>query len=622
MRKGKFFHLLTIAFFVLYSGVFAQEKLVSVSGYPELKATGAQKSFKTGGPGTLSLPFLDDFSAGNPLPDPLKWADQKAFINNSFASKQPTYGVATLDMIDSTGLVYLTAKTTPFLADNLTSAPINLYFPQDTTIYLSFYYQPQGLGDAPEPGDSLVVEFYAPVSNEWIRVWGSDGGALQDFRLAMINIRDSRFLQDGFRFRFRNYASLAPSYEASLKVNADHWNIDYVYLDKERRYNDIVMPDFALVQPVGSLLENYTAMPWEHFSMIGITAVRTLFQLNMQNLSLDRRGFTPTFRIQSVNQSAAKYDLTLATDEIKAMETLAYDASFNYGFSSTERDSAIFNVTLSLNQLNPDWIPGNDQVTTQQVFRDYYAYDDGTAEAGYGLVGEGSKNARLAYRCHNTNPGDSLVAVDLYFNQSFDEASKKYFKLAVWNDDNNKPGALLHSQEGGIPKYEGIGVFQRIMLDTAQVVGGTYYIGWIQTTADFLNIGFDKQNDHGSDIFYNLSGTWVSSSYKGSLMIRPVFANKSRKSGIAEDPALNGTSGLIKIYPVPADEKILLDYSQTIGEVKVNLTDMQGRRVRSLASNSPVRELYTADLPAGVYVISVESGNYMLLRQKLTILHD
>jgi hypothetical protein len=622
MRIGKNLHLLAIVLSLSFIQVTAQEKLVSVASYPSLKAVLQNNMLKTGGPGSLSLPFLDDFSTGSSLPDPSKWADQKAWINNTLASNQPTYGVATLDMIDSTGMVYLEAKTIPFLAEALTSAPVNLYFPGDTTVYLSFYYQPQGLGDAPEPEDSLVLEFFAPATREWLRVWSAGGGPVQDFTLVMINISDSRYLQDGFRFRFRNFASLAPAYEPSLKVNADHWNIDYVYLDRNRRYTDDVMPDCSLAEPVGSLLLNYTAMPWEHFSIVGISAVKTLFQLNLNNLSLDRRGFTPTFKVQSVIQPAAKYELTLATDEIKALETLKYDASFNYGFVSTERDSAIFNVTLSLNQVTADWIPGNDQITTQQVFRDYYAYDDGSAEAGYGLVGEGTKNARLAYRCHNMNPGDSLVAVDFYFNQSFDEASHKFFHLAVWEDDNNKPGNLIYRQEGGIPKYEGIGVFQRIKLDTAQVVDGTYYVGWIQTTSDFLNVGFDKQNDHGSDIFYNLSGSWIPTSYKGSLMIRPVFANKSRKSGVAEDPASSIEGNNIKVYPLPADDRIMLDYPAQINEVRINLTDMQGRLVRSLTGNSPVRQVYTGDLPSGLYVISIESGNRMLLRQKLTVLHE
>jgi len=621
MRTGKYISIL-ITICLSINSLSAQERLVSVSSYPGLKADLTTLTYKTGGPGTLSLPFLDDFSSGSSLPDPAKWIDQKVLINNTLASSQPTYGVATLDMIDSTGKVYLNATTVTFSADVLTSLPVNLFFPQDTTIYLSFYYQPQGLGDAPEPEDSLIVEFFAPDSGEWEWAWSAPGGPVQDFRLAMINIRDSRFLQDGFRFRFRNKASLAPAYEPSLKVNADHWNIDYVYLDRNRRYSDVVMPDCALVEPMGSLLQNYTAMPWEHFSLVGISAVKTLFQLSMNNLSLDRRGFTPGFKIQSVYQPAAKYELTLSTDEIRALEPLKYDASFNYGFSSAERDSAIFNVTLALNQVKADWLPGNDQISTKQVFRDYYAYDDGSAEAGYGLVGEGSKNARLAYRCHNMNPGDSLVAVDFYFNQSFDDASRKYFHLAVWEDDNNKPGNLLHRQEGGIPQYGGIGNFQRITLDTAQVVGGTYYIGWIQTIADFLNVGFDKQNDHSADIFYNLSGSWVPTSFKGSLIIRPVFANKSRKSGINDDQGPGSGYGQVKIYPVPADRKINLEYPVEINVTRVILTDMQGRRVKNITGNSPVREILTADLPAGIYVISVESGNRMLLRQKLTILHE
>ena len=46
-----------------------------------------------------------------------------------------------------------------FIADYLSSQPINLDYSADKNIYLSFYYQPQGFGDSPEETDSLILEF-------------------------------------------------------------------------------------------------------------------------------------------------------------------------------------------------------------------------------------------------------------------------------------------------------------------------------------------------------------------------------------------------------------------------------------------------------------------------------
>lgn len=622
MKIRPIFQLIILLVLVPGNILQAQERLVSVLSNPVLMNRNMPVPFKSGIPDTLNLPLRDDFSSPSPFPQSTFWTDNQVFINHSFAINPPTYGTATLDAIDSTGAIYSTATVQSFLADALTSLPVNLFLPRDTTIYLSFYYQPQGFGDAPEPGDSLVVEFYAPDNDRWFRMWSAPGSATHDFRIGMINITDSRFLQKGFRFRFRNYASLAPSYEPSLKVNADHWNLDYVYLNSGRHYRDTIMQDVALVQPVSSLLLNYTAMPWEHFRIAGISAVKTIFRINLNNMSSDRRVFSPVFRITPRWVAGTGFEKRFQADEVKAFQTLNYDASFNYGFASDEKDSALFEVSLDLNQPISDWIPGNDKIISEQIFSDYYAYDDGSSEAGYGLVGEGSRTAKLAYRFNNLNAGDSLFAVDFYFNRSFADASRKFFQLAVWADDNNKPGELLYSQTGAVPEYYGINTFQRIRLDTAQVVSGNYYVGWLQTTADFLNVGFDRQNNHMQDVFFNVSGTWQASSFEGALMIRPVFANKSRKSGINPPGLANNPVNPVKIYPNPSNDLIRIDCGDNFGTMRITLTDFRGSTIRDVQETGPVCKITVSDLPNGIYIIQVQSDKGIQTRQKVVILHE
>ena len=600
----------------------AQERLVSVGSYSALSKGISAIPTKSVNLDTLKLPVIDDFSSSSPFPGGALWTDNRVYVNNSFGLNAPTYGVATFDAMDSTGMVYSTATTESFPSDALTSQPVNLFLPLDTTIYLSFYYQPQGLGDAPEPGDSLVVEFWAPDSKRWLRVWSTPGSAVQDFRIAMINITDSRFLQNGFRFRFRNYASLAPSYEPSLKVNADHWNIDYVYLNNGRHFNDTIMPDASITQSVGSLLLNYTAMPWEHFKLAGISSVKAVYQINLTNLSGDQRNFAPIFKITPVWVAGSGFEKKMATDLVKPFQTLRYDATFNYGFTSAETDSALFEVSLDMNQQSPDNIPGNDKATSWQLFSDYYAYDDGSAEAGYGLVGEGTKSARLAYRFKNFNDGDSLAAIDFYFNRSFADAGRKYFTLAIWADNSGQPGDLLYSQTGGVPDYNGINEFQRIKLDTAQVLRGTYYIGWIQTTADFLNVGFDRQNNHGQDIYYKTLSTWQQSSFEGSLMIRPVFLNKSRKSGVDPFELSQAFKPDAKIFPNPANEQVRIECGDQARIIRVSVTDLQGRLVRSFLEAGPSCKISVADIPKGIYNIGVKTDSGLNTRQKLIVIHE
>jgi hypothetical protein len=621
MKIRHFIYITAILAILPATRVHAQERLVSVATNPVLLNGARPAPLKTVNADTLSLPILDDFSNSTPFPRPDLWTDNLAYINHTFAINPPTYGVATLDAIDSTGKVYADATVDSYLADALTSRPVDLFLPLDTTVYLSFYYQPQGVGDAPEPSDSLVVEFYAPDSKRWLRVWSAPGSASQDFRIAMINITDSRFLQKGFRFRFRNYASLSPSYEPSLKVNADHWNIDYVYLNKDRHYNDTTMEDASLVNPVGSLLLNYTAMPWEHFKLAGINAVKAVFQISLNNLSSERRLYTPVFTITPVWGTDAGFTKTYAADEVKAYQSQIYDAAFNYGFSTSEKDSALFDITLDMNQSKPDWIPANDKIVTQQVFSDYYAYDDGSSEAGYGLVGEGARTGKLAYRFNNLNSGDSLFAVDFYFNRSFADASRKFFRLAVWSEVDNRPGQLIYSQDGAVPVYSGINQFQRIQLDTAQVVTGNYYIGWIQTTADFLNVGFDRQNNHSEDIFFSVTGNWQPTSFEGSLMIRPVFVNKSRKSGIDPETGLI-TIHPVRIFPNPSSNQFEVDCGTQPGMIRITLSDMQGRTVGNYQETGPVCKISVADLPDGIYVVSVRTDSGINNRQKIMILHE
>jgi len=621
----KFLHpkyLLILFLSLLSPAVKGQEVLTSVTGNPRIPAGIKSRSTAHTAGDTLVLPFLDDFSTSIPIPGQAAWDGSKVYINNHFGQNPPTYQVATLDMMDSTGRIYDQATVESFLADDLTSRPIDLYYPQDTSVYLSFYFQPGGFGDIPEPTDSLVVEMYAPGSNRWYRVWSRAGGAGGGFRIALINISESRFLQKGFRFRFRNYASLAPSYEPSLKVNADHWNLDYVYLNRNRHFQDTIMPDASLTQPIGNLLVSYTSMPWNHFNAVGISAVKTYFQLNINNLSVESRAFTPVFRIVPLEEGGTLFEKILTADEVRPFEKISYDEVFNYGFASTARDSARFEITLDMNQANPDWIPGNDKITRTQVFTNYYSYDDGTAEAGYGLVGEGTKRARLAYRFKTSNTADSLVAINYAFNQSFENAGKKYFMLAIWADDDNLPGTLLYSQEGAFPRYQGINDFQTITLDTALLVPSTYYIGWIQTSADFLNIGFDRQNDHREDILYNISGTWKTSGFEGSLMIRPVFANRSQKFGMKPIQSDPDSSSGIKIFPNPADDLLWVASDPDLAAVRISLINLQGMVVLETKETGTMARIPVGALRNGYYLVEVRSASGVLSRQKILILHE
>jgi len=125
---------------------------------------------------SILIPFSDDFSKNTMYPDTALWIDDYAFVNQSFGLNPPSIGIVTLDAVDQYGKIYEHAGQTAFTADTLTSRPIRLDsifspFPKALTpadsIYFSFFYQPGGgigkpwnrIGNAPESGDSLVLEF-------------------------------------------------------------------------------------------------------------------------------------------------------------------------------------------------------------------------------------------------------------------------------------------------------------------------------------------------------------------------------------------------------------------------------------------------------------------------------
>jgi len=119
----------------------------------------------------LSLPFFDDFSVSTIVPNTQLWEGRSVFINKDFPFLPPNLGAATFDAIDSLGAVYTDAVWfPPTVGDRLTSRTIRLdsvtliqraLSPADS-VYLSFYYQPQGVGNDPEPWDTLVLELGIP----------------------------------------------------------------------------------------------------------------------------------------------------------------------------------------------------------------------------------------------------------------------------------------------------------------------------------------------------------------------------------------------------------------------------------------------------------------------------
>jgi len=150
----------------------------------------------------LSLPFFEDFTDYSLYPNSARWQDSQVYVNNTMCVTPVSRGVATFDALNQRGRPYDTLnRYSVRFADSLTSQPIDLSsaLPGDS-IYLSFFYQPEGNGFSPETQDSLML-FFLGKYQRWTQVWAIPGADVQPFQQVMIPVSDTSFLHGAFQFR-------------------------------------------------------------------------------------------------------------------------------------------------------------------------------------------------------------------------------------------------------------------------------------------------------------------------------------------------------------------------------------------------------------------------------------
>jgi len=609
-----------------------QEVLIGLSERPSLRHSGKPMTkLVTRGASTLSLPFFDDFAEQGSIPDTTLWHTGPVDMNQTYGMNPPSIGVATFDLLDGQGYLHTNASVDPFMADSLTSLPINLNYPGSNNIFFSFYYQPGGYGDVPDLADSLVLKFYSNTLKSWIKVWSANvasGTILENnyltgvqkvvtqsvtdsFHHVMIQVNQSYFLTDSFSIKYYNIGSFVDnSFLKGFQGNADQWNIDMVYLNSGRTVNDTLLNDVAFSQPLGSLLQNYESIPWPHFTQGDNSVVYpqpdTLTTI-YQNLGNTVWNVTRLFEITN-ELSQSTYSFSGGAENIYPLQSTIFQRLFNYSLTSPDADSAEFKVkAYLLTDIAADrkifrW---NDTITRQQVFKNYYAYDDGSAENGYGVYGEGAENAMVALK-FTPLKADTLRGIYIYFNRTLKDptAAPLQFYLKVWSDNNGIPGNEIYSQQGETPIYtDSLNKFAYIKLGNAQFIDGTFYVGWKQVTADMLNVGFDRNINSQSKLFYNLTGNWINSSLDGTLMLRPVFGVDI---GPTTDVVPIQSTESMAIFPNPATDAVMVKVGQDEAPIPVMVFDMAGKLVKQLTAN---QQSSIVELPNGLYLVRVRTKN-------------
>ncbi len=543
------------------------QEVLTMPAYNAVVANQYQTKRAFAGSTAVTLPFYDDFSVVSVYPSSDRWADTYAFINTDFAKFPPSIGVATLDALDASGALYPNAGPNPFDADYLTSLPIRLdsvfspvkkaISPADS-IYLSFYYQPQGRAVSPPSKKAfLLLEFHSPGDNDtistasdtiieprWKEIWSTTGGTAIDtfampgnhyFRQVLIPIKDTSYLKNGFQFRFRNIATLAGNSQPDWRNNGSNWNIDAVWLDIERGINETTLPDIAFGDIAPSMLRNYESMPFRQYRNNFINEMKENLNISISNLDYQVQNVS-SYKYEVRKNSGnpiPEYNYNGGTYNVEPFITNGYSTWAPYAkppvtffFPPSNEEKVVFHI---IHTLTPeDVCQTNNTIQFDQLFSNYYAYDNGTSEAGVGINGATGSYA-VQFRL---NVADTLRGIQIYFNRVIGGTNQKLIDLNVWNDAFGKPGQIINSISGVTPVYSGsLNEFNTYWFENPVVIGpGTFpgmifYIGWSQTFVNNLNVGFDRYKDSHSRRFYNVDGTWAGSDSinYGSLMMRPII---------------------------------------------------------------------------------------------------
>jgi hypothetical protein len=554
-----------------------------------------------------SLPFFDDFAQQEYYPDGSKWIDNAVYINSNYAVNPISYGVATFDGLDSTGYPYnFISPTSHGVADYLTSRTIDLSNPTDS-VYLSFYYQPQGLGNKPETSDSLKVEFFRLSDSTWVRKWAAGGNSLQPFKQVMIPI-DTAFQKTNFQFRFKNYATLSG--------NVDHWNVDYVYLNDNRTHLDTAINDVALIGNFYNFLNEYTRMPWQHYNTDKNDTSFMAQYINVAYRNNSNTTYNLDYKYNVITENGTgliieDYPAGSAGKPVSAYSTLIEPQAVRNNqndFYFPYDDTATFKVFQIKNYFSfspPDDHLVNDTVVSYQVFGNDYAYDDGSAEVGYGVQGIGSK---LAHQ-FNVKKSDTLTSIKMYFSPIMNNMSAKTFKLTVWS--SLSPESIIYQQNAYYsPIYSNTNEFLEYFLESPLfLTAGTYYVGYEKITEEFLNIGWDYNTDNSNKVFFNGVGIWQNATVNGSLMLRPVF-------GAYPDPIIsveefNNPLDKIAIYPNPASNSIQIN-AKTAYNLEV--FDMYGKLIKKhVASTKNVIDV--SMLSNGIYLFKFSNNSSSTIKK-------
>ena len=203
---------------------------------------------------------------------------------------------------------------------------------------------------------------------------------------------------------------------------------------------------------------------------------------------------------------------------------------------------------------------------------------------------------------------DTLTALQIYFNPIQNDLSAQSFRLKVWS--SLSPEVEIYSQSAtafNSPIYSRTNQFLNYDLDVPLVLGaGTYYFGWEKISSDYLNVGWDVNTNNKTKVHFNSAGIWQTSSFDGSLMLRPVFGTTADPTvSIDED---NLTDDFV-VYPNPTANNIYFkNNTYNNSSYHVQLIDVYGKVIIETESEIS-NKIDVTNITSGMYIVRLTNNN-------------
>ncbi|MFC5269761.1 T9SS type A sorting domain-containing protein [Adhaeribacter terreus] len=543
----------------------------------------------------LSLPFFDDFARYNNRLDATKWEpNSSVYVNDRFSKDPVSKNMVTFNGFLADGRINASSSQSIVEVDTLTSQPINLSNRNATdSVYLSFFLQTGGIGNNPGSNASFKLEFKTNAG-VWEQVFQRSGSptqaALPNFTPFFVAIKDAKFFHANFQFRFRS--------TGRTSLVRDTWNLDYVLLNSGRQKNNALMvDDVAIIQPLNSMLQRYSAMPAHQFIGHVATELNDSLYTVLKNLSGQPRADSLLAFVKVGNNAPVRFDNS-------SVAINAFPATYLYAatptaapFSSVSGPVNIKSIIVVENNETSLETQYNDTISRITPLQNYYAYDDGSAESVTSI--EQGLSGQIAHK-FTVNKSDMVEALTFYLPK-VQNRKGTFVNFRIWDEVNSNPAPSHRFNYGfTVPDIEKLDTFITIPVNPPVTVSGSFYVGWSASNQYFFSVGVDRnESSHGNTRSLAAGSNWVGFD-PGAIMLRPVMNNNI--VGITENQL---AAQNVQIYPNPATSVVNIRGNFD----SLRLMTITGQVVLEKASTNSEMQLKTNDLKPGLYLLQVIQNN-------------